>query len=379
METRARYVLIGTFVLAAIAGVFGFVYWLHSSGGLTSRSSYSIRFERSVSGLRAGSAVLFNGIRVGEVTSLNVEPSNPRQVLATVAVDRTTPIRADTQVDIEVQGLMGSPSIALTGGTADAPLISSQNGKIPVLVANPTAGQDTMQAAREALKHLNAILVDNADPLKSAIANIDKFSGTLARNSQRFDDILEGLQRMTGSSTKAPPRIYDLRAPRKFPAIENHPEGQLVVADPTAAIALDTQKILVESDRSEAPRFADAQWSDTIPKLMQARIVQGFENAGYVSVSRPLDNFATDYQLLTDIRHFRIMSAPQATAQVELGVKLVDSTGHIIDGQTFRAETLVQDINASTATAALDDTFERAATELVVWTLERLTERSRPH
>jgi phospholipid/cholesterol/gamma-HCH transport system substrate-binding protein len=377
METRARYVLIGMFVLAAIAGVFGFVYWLHSSGGLTSRSSYFIRFERSVSGLRAGSAVLFNGMRVGEVTALNVEPSNPRQVLATVVVDRNTPVRADTQVDIEVQGLMGSPSVALSGGAANAPPIVSQNGETPVLVANPTAGQDTMQAARAALKNLNTILEDNADPLKSAIANIDRFSGTLARNSQRFDDILEGLQRMTGSSTKVPPRIYDLRAPRKFSAIEDRPEGQLVVADPTAAIALDTQKILIQSDRSETSSFADAQWSDTIPKLVQARIVQGFENAGYVSVSRPLDNFVTDYQLLTDIRHFRIVSAPHATARVELGVKLVDSTGHIIDGQTFRAETPVQNMDASTATAALDETFEKTATELVVWTLERLTEKSR--
>lgn len=379
METRARYVLIGTFVLAAIAGVFGFVFWLHSSGGLASRSSYLVRFERSVSGLRAGSAVLFNGMRVGEVTALTVELGNPRRVLATVVIDRNTPVRADTQVDIEVQGLMGSPSVALSGGAADAPPVESRSGEIPVLIASPTAGQDMMQAARGALNHLNTIMVDNAEPLKSAIANIDRFSGTLARNSQRFDDILEGLQRMTGSSTKAPPRIYDLRAPRKFPAIENRPGGQLVVSDPTTAIALDTQKILIQSDRSETSSFAEAQWSDTIPKLMQARIVQGFENAGYVGVSRPLDNFATDYQLLTDIRRFRISSSPQATAQVELGAKLVDSTGHIIDGRTFRAETPVQDMNASAAAAALDDTFEKTATELVVWTLERLMERSRPH
>ncbi len=379
METRARYVLIGVFVLSAIAGVFGFVYWLHSSGGLTSRASYLIRFERSVAGLRAGSAVLFNGMRVGEVTTLSIEPSNPREVLATVVVERNTPVRADTQVDIEVQGLMGSPSVALSGGTADSPSITAQDGKAPMLIANPAAGQDTMQAAREALRQLNRILTDNADPLKSAIAHIDTFSGTLARNSQRLDDILEGLQRMTGGSAKPPARTYDLRAPEKFPTIENRPEGQLVIADPTAVIALDTQKILIQSDRGERPSFAEAQWSDTIPKLIQARIIQGFENAGYAGVSRPLDNFAADQQLLIDIRYFRIMSTPQPMAQIELGAKLVDSTGHIIDGRTFRAETPTSDTDADAATAALDDTFGRAATDLVVWTIERLAERSRPH
>ena len=69
METRAPYALIGLFVLAAIAAGFGFVYWLHNSGGLTERTVYRVRFENTVSGLLTGAAVLFNGIRVGEVTA----------------------------------------------------------------------------------------------------------------------------------------------------------------------------------------------------------------------------------------------------------------------------------------------------------------------
>src|ERR1700752_1509469 len=69
METRAPYVIVGAFVLATIVAVFGFVYWLNNSGGLGPRKTYHVQFEGSVPGLLVGAGVLFNGIRVGEVTN----------------------------------------------------------------------------------------------------------------------------------------------------------------------------------------------------------------------------------------------------------------------------------------------------------------------
>ena len=80
METRAPFVIIGAFVLAAIAAVFGFVYWLHNTGGLGPRTMYHVQFEGSVPGLLVGAAVLFDGIRVGEVTELSLAPDNPRRL-----------------------------------------------------------------------------------------------------------------------------------------------------------------------------------------------------------------------------------------------------------------------------------------------------------
>ena len=117
METRAPFVVVGAFVLAAIAAVFGFVYWLHNTGGLGPRASYHIQFEGSVPGLLVGAAVLFNGIRVGEVTDLGLAPDSPRRVDATISVASTTPVRSDTKVGLEFQGLTGVPVIALEGGT----------------------------------------------------------------------------------------------------------------------------------------------------------------------------------------------------------------------------------------------------------------------
>ena len=91
MEIRARYTLIGLFTLFAFGAAFAFVYWLNHAGGLTQQSLYRARFENTVSGLLKGSAVLFNGIRVGEIVDLQLSPENPKQVTAIMSVDQKPP------------------------------------------------------------------------------------------------------------------------------------------------------------------------------------------------------------------------------------------------------------------------------------------------
>src|SRR5436305_10100636 len=141
MEIRAPYVLIGSFVLAAILAVFGFVYWLNNTGGIGPRTSYHVQFDGPVPGLLVGAGVLFNGIRVGEVTDLGLAPDNPRRVNASISVASTTPVRADTKVGLEFQGLTGVPVIALEGG-----VMLANNGEVRTLVAEPGAGQGMTQA-----------------------------------------------------------------------------------------------------------------------------------------------------------------------------------------------------------------------------------------
>ena len=141
METRARYTVIGAFVLACIFAAFGFVYWLQNSGAL-GRAIYRIQFDQPVSGLTPGSSVLFNGIRVGVILSLQLDPNDPKRVMTSIAVDPGTPIRADTQVDVSFQGLTGAPAISLRGGLISAPALISQNGQPPLLVAGPGVGQN---------------------------------------------------------------------------------------------------------------------------------------------------------------------------------------------------------------------------------------------
>src|SRR5262249_1504971 len=181
------------------------------------RALYRVLFEGSVSGLQRGSAVLFNGIRVGEVTRLDLNAAAPWQVHVTIGVAQDTPVRADTAVFIDFQGLNGLPLVALAGGKSDQPLASIK-GAPPLLLADATAGQSMSLAARDVLRRLDGVLTQNAAPLHSMIGNLEIFSGALARNSDRLDGIVAGLRRLTGrDGIQAPLVTYDLARARPRP------------------------------------------------------------------------------------------------------------------------------------------------------------------
>ncbi len=203
METRANYVLIGTFTLAVVVAAFAFVYWFSSLGQGGVRDTYRIVFDGSVSGLRPGASVLFNGIKVGDVTSLRLNLDNPRQVIATVAVESKigetrVPIRSDTRVGLDFAGLTGVSSVSLTGGTPGAPELPIAKDGPPILIADPNATADVTQAARDVLRRVDTFIADNQGTLKATLANLESFTGTLAKDSQRIDQIMAGIQNLTG-------------------------------------------------------------------------------------------------------------------------------------------------------------------------------------
>jgi phospholipid/cholesterol/gamma-HCH transport system substrate-binding protein len=199
METRANYLVTGAFALGVVVGVFGFIYWFQNSGGGSERSSYRVVFASSVSGLRTGASVLFNGIRVGEVSGLALDARDPRKVVATISVERAVPVRGDTRVALTFRGLTGITEIALTGGAADAPLVAADGGGPPTLYADQSAGADVTQAARDVLSRIDGLVAENESALRSSLHNVEIVTSTLAQNSQRLDNVMAGLENLTGS------------------------------------------------------------------------------------------------------------------------------------------------------------------------------------
>ena len=281
-----------------------------------------------------------------------------------------TPIRADTHVGMEFQGLTGSPTIALGGGTAAAAPVTGTAGEPAVLTADNDAGQTMTQAAREALQRLNKVLDENSAPLKKTIASLEAFADALGRNSDKVDGILAGLERMTAPAAP-PPVSYDLLAPEGFPPIDKQPSVQLAVPQASADAAHDTQRILIQADTGEVPGFAGSQWSDSLPDLFQARIIEGFENAGYLHVGRP-EGLTADDQLLIDIHRFRISSGAAPQAEAAFTAKILGSDGRIVDARAFEATAPVKGTDAVAAVAALNEAFGKAAKDLILWTLTAL-------
>lgn len=364
METRARYVQVGGFALAVIVAAFVFVYWLNNAAGLSSRSVFIVRFESSVAGLSKGSAVLFNGVRVGEVSRLDLDATAPRRVLVSIAVDTAAPVRADTHVSIDFQGLTGSPVIALAGGTSPEPF--TKHAGLPLLLADDLAGQSMSVAARDVLRRLDAILADNAKPLKTMIGNLDTFAAVLARNSDKLDGIVAGLERMTGGASKSRLAMFDLTVPSVTLPLTKAPNVQLTVLEPTALSALDSDRIQSISANGSFVALADAQWGDLLPKLVQLSSARALEDAGLAAAaSRPADNLAGDFQLALDIRKLQL--AMNQAGEVEIGAKLLDGKGRIVASRVVRASAPAQAATGPATAAALNRAFAEAISELATW------------
>jgi phospholipid/cholesterol/gamma-HCH transport system substrate-binding protein len=198
METRANFVLIGSFTLAVIAAAFGFVLWFQSLHTTKARSPLRIVFEGPAAGLRNGGSVNFNGIRVGEVISVKLD--NPRRVVALAMIENNAPIRKDTLVGLEFQGLTGVAAISLKGGEEAAPPVPLDEDGVPMLTADPNALQDVTEAIRGTLQNINRVVADNQESIKNSLRNLDTFTSSLARNSQRIDDVMA---KVDGAMSKA--------------------------------------------------------------------------------------------------------------------------------------------------------------------------------
>jgi phospholipid/cholesterol/gamma-HCH transport system substrate-binding protein len=188
METRANFVLIGSFTLAVIAAAFGFVLWFQSLHTTKLRSPLRVIFEGPAAGLRTGGSVNFNGIRVGEVVSVKLD--NPRRVVALAMVENNAPLRKDTLVGLEFQGLTGVAAISLKGGEESAPPVPLGEDGIPVLTADPKALQDVTEAIRGTLQNINRLVADNQEAVKNSLHNLEAFTSSLARNSEKIDDLM---------------------------------------------------------------------------------------------------------------------------------------------------------------------------------------------
>jgi phospholipid/cholesterol/gamma-HCH transport system substrate-binding protein len=374
METRARYALIGLFMFAMILVSFGFVYWLENKGGFGERTTYRIQFESSVSGLLVGSAVLFNGIRVGDVTGVALNPDAPQQVIATIAVNRNTPVREDTRVNVESQGLTGGIAITLTGGISTTPLTSDGSAP-PTLIAPPGVGQDWTQSARDAFQEVQNVIAQNAEPLNEAIVNIEVFTDALARNADKIDGILAGIERMTGGSadrSKIP--LYSLAVATDLPPPPEHaPNWQLLIPEPSTLMGFNTDKILTQPGPDESLPLENAEWSDNLPVLVQAKVLQTFENAGYArSVSGSRDGFANNFELLINIRNFHVSTQDGALAEISFLVRLQDQNGEIVASKLFKGSTTANGTDTRAYVDALSEVFGKLQLELLEWTTASL-------
>jgi phospholipid/cholesterol/gamma-HCH transport system substrate-binding protein len=372
METRARYTLVGVFVLVCLVSGFAFVYWIANTGGMATRAVYAVRFDEPISGVTPGASVLFNGVRVGAVSAINLDPRHPKRVSLLLSINPSTPVRADTEVSLNFQGLTGAPAVLLKGSSPDAPPLTSQNGEPPLLVAAAGAGESLTEQARVTLKRVDDVVAQNAKPLNTAITGMASFAELLGHNSARLEGLLGGLENLAGTGKKDTILTYDLNAADNFPGLQGTISSQLAIGDVNASLVFDTQKIQRRTADGAYAALSGVQWADTLPKLVQAKLVQSFENAHQLgSVSRSIEQLTPEYRLDVSIRAFQL--GAEGKANVELAARIInEKSGNVKAAKIFSAAFDEQSNNIADRVLALSAAFAEVERELVLWTVNEV-------
>lgn len=202
--------------------------------------------------------------------------------------------------------------------------------------------------------------------IRDASSKMPRLSARFAR--PRVAMAMMALSLLAGCAA-GPVPTFDLSAPSGFTA-RGGGTGQLIVVAPTALAVLDSEKIVVEAAPGQITYLTDAQWSDRLSSLLQARIIQAFENGSKLRrVARPGDGVAGDYQLSTDIRTFGVKVTPEGTfAAVEISAKLIGTAGgRIIAARIFTARVPLSSVSGLTASTGLDQASNQVLIEMVRW------------
>jgi phospholipid/cholesterol/gamma-HCH transport system substrate-binding protein len=184
MKTRASNLMIGSVTLAVIAAALVGFLGFKKIHGIRQQGPLRIVFEGSASGLHKGGSVNFDGIQVGEIKSLKLD--HPRKVVALVMVDNSAPIRKDTVVGLEFQGLTGIAAISLVGGAAAAPPVPLDEDGIPIL----TADLRETESIRDTLHNVDRVLVGNQATLKNALLSFETYTASLVSKAEAVDSII---------------------------------------------------------------------------------------------------------------------------------------------------------------------------------------------
>jgi phospholipid/cholesterol/gamma-HCH transport system substrate-binding protein len=201
MENNANYALVGALATAVVIALFGFIYWFAGPSSSIAMKPFDVVFTGTVSGIGKGTDVLFNGIKVGQVQTVELDPTDSKRVVARIEVVADAPVRADTRALMGFQGLTGVGSVQLSGGTQEAgePAVG-QGRTAPTLYAEVSDFQSildglstTINGASTAVTRLNGFLDENDERLNNTIANAETFSSALASNADGVEALMASL------------------------------------------------------------------------------------------------------------------------------------------------------------------------------------------
>jgi phospholipid/cholesterol/gamma-HCH transport system substrate-binding protein len=264
--------MIGAFVMIAIAAAFAFVLWIGSAQ--REYDEYDVIFNDRVTGLSTGSIVRFNGIQKGEVESLSIDEDDPSIVIARVRVDKDTPIKTDTRVELEPVGFTGLAIIQFVGGGADEPLLKDVEDGVPQLEADTGGINMLLESSGDLFARANLILSDeNIANISKTLDDIQVVTGAIAENRDEISELIKNANAATAEFNAALENLRDASDGLEKMLSEDGPEAvrnaDALITDIRALIA--ETDALVSENRESFKYFTDQGLGQVAPALAEAR------------------------------------------------------------------------------------------------------------
>ena len=210
MERNANYALVGLVSAVLFAGLVLFVVWLARVQFASQYALYDVDFKGPVRGLSSGGEVFFNGIKVGEVTKLSLDRSDPNRVVARVRITSDAPVKTDSTGSLEPQGVTGVSYVQITAGSPGRPLLRevTPRDRVPVIQTTQGAlegllqgGGDVLARSLQALDRVNKLLSDeNMANFTAALANVKDVTALARNQGQLLADLDETLREVKRTS-----------------------------------------------------------------------------------------------------------------------------------------------------------------------------------
>ena len=201
METRAHHVLIGIFTVLIVGAGLLFAVWLARSSAERQFHEFDIIFNEAVTGLGRGGAVEYNGIKVGTIYRIQLDPSDPRRVIARIRVGGDVPVRNNTRAKLALTGITGVAVIQLSGGAPPSQPLETTDGSVPRIIADPSPlskllsnGEDLVTNINVAVLRASALLSpENTARIGRTLDHIDKITSTVSDNRADIHAMLSQL------------------------------------------------------------------------------------------------------------------------------------------------------------------------------------------
>lgn len=312
METRASYVLIGTFVLCAVAALIAFVIWLARIEIDAEFAYYDIYFEGSVAGLSIGGDVQYRGIKIGTVSTIAVDPEDPSRVRVRIEVIGTHPIREGDEAVLQLQGITGVSFINIDGATADKPPLEAKKGEeVPVIPSKPSQFERLFEGAPQLVNRAiyltdraaELLREENQQLVTQILSDIATLTSLVRSRSDQFLRVLDAFDESSDDVAAAAKGIRELTD--RLNGLATHMDDVLDQTDRTLkaaertmttadALLADDAKALVADLRTTSRSISQMAEEAEAMLAENREPLNAFAGDGLVEFSR----FVTEARLL---------------------------------------------------------------------------------